>query len=346
MIEKLKLEPYIPESLVVHLYSKDGHLIAERYDTIYWVREEYFNVGCEKVDCYVDAKLFCTFAQSIKSIVVKDGKIRLVLFNGAKYDLDMVAESNIPTYHFGELKYKSVFDFGGVENAASKSPLQKELNTVYADKDGCVASDSIVAGVSGKFKSEIPFAVPEGIHSMLNGAEAQWEIKDGNLYVAFGAYKIVAVLSKLPDFAWWEASRGAFANLGEFTPISGLKSSLTRLSNFGASVYIKDGKIAVNKDHYEPFTLQGAGEIFDIANLNAIAVDEEMGIQLSGGNLYLKTADAMFVCCSVDMDNPAAHEDFDDDVGVAKKEELDTPVELSIDKPAKKTTTKKTSKKK
>lgn len=314
MIEKLKLEPYIPESLVVRLYSKDGHLVAERYDTIYWVRDEFFNVACDNVDCFVDAKLFCTFAQSIKKLTVKDSKIRLVLFNGAKYDLDMVAGANIPTFEFGELSHKSVFDFGGVENAASKSPLQKELNTVYTDAEGCVASDSIVAGVSSKFKSDVPFAVPEGIHSMLNGAEAEWDIKDNKLFIAFGAYKIVAELPALPDFAWWDASRGAFNDVSEFTPISGLKSSITRLSNFGTTVYIKDGRIAVNKDHWEPFVLEGNGEIFDISNLNAIVTDDKAGIALSGGNIYLKTEDAMFVCCAVDMDNPAAHEEFDSDV--------------------------------
>ena len=170
MIEKLKLEPYIPESLVVRLSTKEGHLVAERCDTISWVREEFFNVACSDMDCFVDAKLFCTFATSIKKIAVKDNcKVSLVLFNGAKYDLDMVTAQNIPTYKFGKLSYKSVFDFGGVESAASKSPLQKELNTVYVDAEGCVASDSIVAGVSGKFKSEVPFAVPEVIHGMYIG---------------------------------------------------------------------------------------------------------------------------------------------------------------------------------
>ena len=147
MIEKLKLEPYIPESLVAHIYSKEGHLVAERYDTIYWVRDDFINVRCDaEFDCYVDAKLFCTFAPSLKRIALKDNVVRLVLFNGAKYDLDMVKAENIPTFDFPELPNKSAFDFGGVENAASKSPLQKELNTVYVDEDGCVASDSIVAG--------------------------------------------------------------------------------------------------------------------------------------------------------------------------------------------------------
>lgn len=336
MIEKLKLEPYIPESLVVHLYSKEGHLVAERYDTIYWVRDEYLNVACEEFDCFVDAKLFCTFAPSLKKILLKDNILRLALFNGAKYDLDMVNGENIPTFDFPELPNKSVFDFGGVENAASKSPLQKELNTVYVDSEGCVASDSIVAGVSGKFKSSIPFAVPEGLHSMLNGAEAEWGIIDGKLYISFGVYRIVAVLPKLPDFAWWDASRSAFADLPEFTDVSGLKSSVGRLSNFGTMLYVKDGRIAVNKDHYEPFALEGSGELFDIGNLSSIATDDKCGVQLVGGNLYLKTVDATFVCCAVDMDNPIVQEDFDPDEDLAEAEQ-----EPTVDKPKKKKNAKK-----
>lgn len=308
MIEKLKLEPYIVESLVAHLYSKDGHLVAERYDTIYWVRDEYFNVACGDLDCYVDAKLFCTFAQSLKEVVVNNNTITLVLFNGAKYDLDKVKGGAVlPTYSFGELSNKSAFDFGGVESATSKSPLQKELNTVYVDSLGCVASDSIVAGISSKFKSETPFAVPEGIHSMLNGTEAEWGVIEGKLFISFGCHQIVAVLSKLPtDFAWWDVSRDAFNFDAEFTDISGLKSSLSRLSNFGSIVTIKDGKISVNAEHWEPIALEGDGETFDISNLNAIAVDEKVGAALVGGNLYLKTADAEFVCCAVDVSDSTA----------------------------------------
>lgn len=311
MIEKLKLEPYIPESLVVHLYSKDGHLVAERYDTIYWVREDYLNVSCDTFDCFVDAKVFCGFAQSIKRVTVKEAAVHLTLFNGAKYDLEMVKGENIPTFEFGELSHKSAFDFGGVEAAASKSPLQRELNTVYVDEVGCVASDSIVAGVSSKFTSDIPFAVPEGIHSMLNGADAEWDIVDGHLYIKFGVYHIVAELSKLPTFAWWDATRQAFPNDLEFTPISGLKSSVSRLSYFGTQLYIRDNRIAVNKDHWEPFVLEGDGEIFDTSNLSPIAVDDKVGVALYGGNLYLKTSDAIFVCCALDMDSAAAKEDFD-----------------------------------
>lgn len=325
MIEKLKLEPYIPESLVVHLYSKDGHLVAERYDTIYWVRDEFLNVKCDDLDCFVDAKLFCAFAQSIKKVVVLEAAIKLVLFNGAKYELAMVKGENIPTYEFGELPHKSAFDFGGVENATSKSPLEKELNTVYVDEVGCVASDSIVAGISPKFKSDIPFAVPEGIHGMVNGAEAEWGIFDGKLYVAFGVYKIVAVLSRLPDFAWWDASRGAFGGGVSYTEVSGLKSSLIRLAHFGSMVYIRSGRIAVNKDHWEPFVLEGEGETFDISNLGAIAVDEKIGVALVDGNLYLKTSDAEFVCCAVDVDSSTQEAfDPDDDEGVdAVEDELE-----------------------
>ena len=331
MIEKLKLEPYIPESPVAHIYSKEGHLVAERYDTIYWVRDDFINVRCDaEFDCYVDAKLFCTFAPSLKRIALKDNVVRLVLFNGAKYDLDMVKAENIPTFDFPELPNKSAFDFGGVENAASKSPLQKELNTVYVDEDGCVASDSIVAGVSGKFKSSIPFAVPEGLHSMLNGAEAEWGIIEGRLYISLGVYRIVAVLPKLPDFAWWDASRGAFADLPEFTDVSGLKSSISRLANFGTMLYVKDGRIAVNKDHYEPFVLEGSGEIFDISNLSSIATDDKCGVQLVGGNMYLKTADATFVCCAVDMDTPIVQEDFDPEDDPVDDAEL---CDAMVDKP-------------
>lgn len=344
MIEKLKLEPYIPESLVVHLYSKDGRLVAERYDTISWVRDEFLNVRCDELDCFVDAKLFCAFAQSIKSIAVKEVKkenkitkaVCLTLFNKAKYDLDMVKGENIPTYTFGELPNKSAFAFGGVENATSKSPLEKELNTVYVDEAGCVASDSIVAGVSSKFKSDIPFAVPENIHSMLNGDEAEWGIIDGKLYVAVGVHKIVSVLSRLPDFKWWESSRAAFA-FGDdvkFTDVSGLKSSLGRLSNFGTMVYIRSGKIAVNKDHWEPFVLSGDGETFDIGNLSSIVTDDKIGVALVGGNLYLKTADAQFVCCAVDVDG-AEQEDFDPEDEVEEVQE-DAPEELKSEKPKKK----------
>lgn len=321
MIEKLKLEPYIPESLVVHLRSEDGHLVADRYDTIYHVQDEFLNVKCEEeLDCFVDAKLFCSFAQSIKSVSVKGNVIRLTLFNQAKYDLDMVKAESFPSFDFPiELPNKSAFDFGGVENAVSKSPLQKELNTVYVDEVGCVASDSIVAGVSEKFKSKIPFAVPEGIHSMLNGAEAEWMILDGKLFVSFGVYKIVAVLSKLPDFDWWNTSRKAFGGEIKYEDISGLKSSVSRLSNFGSMVYIRDGKIAVNKDHWEPFALEGSGETFDVSNLNSIVTDNKIGVALVGGNLYLKTADAEFVCCSVDLEVKEAHEAFDDESDSKRK---------------------------
>lgn len=330
MIEKLKLEPYIPESLVVHAYSKDGHLVAERYDTIYWVRDDFINVACDsEFNCYVDAKLFCTFAPSLKKVSVKDTSLRVTLFNGAKYDLDMVKEESVPTFEFPELKNKDVFNFGGVESAVSKSPLQKELNTVYVDKDGSVASDSIVAGVSDKFTSKIPFAVPEGIHSMLNGAEAEWDIIDGKLYIAFGVYKIVAVLSKLPDFAWWDASRSAFADLPEFTDVTGFRSSVTRLANFGTMVYIRDGRIAVNKDHWEPFALEGSGEIFDVSNLLSIATDDKAGAALVDGNMYLKTVDATFVCCCLDVNSPEAQEDFDEE-----------PPEVEEAKPKKKATKK------
>lgn len=332
MIEKLKLEPYIPESLAAHIYAGNGgHLVAERYDTIYWVRDEFLNVKCrEEFDCFVDAKLFCTFAQDIKSIAVNEKSVRLTLFNGAKYDLDMVKGENIPTFEFKkELAHKSVFDFGGVENAVSKSPLQKELNTVYVDSEGCVASDSIVAGVSGKFKSDVPFAVPESIHSMLNGAEAEWEIEDGKLFISFGCYKIVAVLSRLPDFAWWDASRAAFGVDLEFSDISGLKSSIGRLSNFGKMLYIKGNRIAVNKDHWEPFALEGDGETFDISNLGAIAVDEKVGVALFEGNLYLKTSDAMFVCCAVDVDSDVPQEDFDEELEVTAPPEEEKPKKKS-----------------
>lgn len=340
MIEKLKLEPYIPESLVVRLYSKDGHLVAERYDTIYWVRDEYFNVACDKIDCFVDAKLFCTYAPTIKKVNLKgdEKNITITLFNGAKYDLEMVVGENIPTFEFSNLPYKSVFAFGGVESAASKSPLQRELNTVYVDERGCVASDSIVAGESKKFTSEIPFAVPEGIHTMLNGAEAEWGIQDNKLFIAFGAYKIVAELSALPNYAWWESCREALDVQLEFTPIVGFKSSLVRLSNFGNTVYIKDGRIAINKDHWEPFVVEGSGELFDITNLSAIATDDSVGVALFNGNLYLKTADAIFVCCAVDMDCPEVHEEFDSEI----EEPVDAPVKpknaKSLKEPKSKTT--------
>lgn len=346
MIEKLKLEPYIPESLVAHLYSSGGHLVAERYDTIYWVRDEFLNVKCEELDCFVDAKLFCAFAQSIKSIAVKEVKkenevkkaICLTLFNKAKYDLDMVKGENIPTYEFGELPHKSAFDFGGVENATSKSPLEKELNTVYVDDEGCVASDSIVAGVSSKFKSDIPFAVPESIHGMLNGAEAEWGIFEGKLYIAFGVHKIVAVLSRLPDFKWWDSSRAAFGGDVSYTDVSGLKSSLSRLANFGSMVYIRSRRIAVNKDHWEPFALEGSGETFDISNLGAIATDEKVGVALVEGNLYLKTSDAEFVCCAVDVDS-SVQEEFDPE-DLTKEEEPESGGE-EVEKPKPKKKSKK-----
>lgn len=322
MIEKLKLEPYIPESLVVHLYSKDEHVVAERYDTIYWVQEEYFNVKVDTdFDCFVDAKLFCTFASSMKSVTVKKSCLQLTLFNKAKYDLDMVKAENIPSFNFPDLPYKNAFDFGGVECAASKSPLQKELNQVYVDDTGCVASNSIVAGVSGKFKSKIPFTVPEGLHSMLNGAEVEWGIDHNRLYISVGVYKIVSQLSGLPDFAWWESCRGAFEGLPEFVEVGGLKSSVSRLSNFGSMVYIRDGRIAVNKDHWEPISIFGNGELFDVSDLGAIATDDKVGIALSGGNLYLKTLESLFVCCSVDMDSAEAKEDFDEPLDVSSDEE-------------------------
>ena len=130
-----------------------------------------------------------------------------------------------------------------------------------------MASDSIVAGVSEKFKSTIPFAVPEGIHSMLNGAEAEWGIIDGKLYISFGVYKIVASLSKLSEFPWWDASRSAFLDLPEFTEISGFRSSISRLANFGTMLYIRSGRLAVNKDHWEPFVLEGDGDIFDMCKV-------------------------------------------------------------------------------
>ena len=112
-------------------------------------------------------------------------------------------------------------------------------------------------------KSKTALTIPEGIHAMLNGSDAEWDILDGKLYVKFGVYKIVAVLSKLPVDAWWEAVRGAFIDLPDFVSVSGLKSSVSRLSNFGSNVYIRDGKIEVNSDHWEPIAIQGNGEMFD-----------------------------------------------------------------------------------
>lgn len=304
MIEKLKLEPYIPESLVVHLYSEDGHLVAERYDTIYWVREQYLNVavtGAAVLDCYVDAKLFCTFATALKSVSVDGTKIHMTLFNGAEYELDMVKAEVIPQFSIPELPYKSSFDFGGVENAVSKSPLQKELTTVYVDSEGCVASDSIVAGVSSKFKCSTPFAVPEGILGMVGKDEVKWGIFNNKLLISAGYYTIVAELSTLPEFAWWDMARSEFSDVTDFTDVSGLKSSVARLANFGSLVHIQDGKISVNSEHWEPFPLSGDGETFDVSNLGSIVVDDKCGVCLFNGNLYLKTADAMFVCCSVDL---------------------------------------------
>lgn len=302
MIEKLKLEPYIPESLVAHIYEKDGKLVAERYDTIYWAQDNFINVNCSKgLDCYVEAKVFNTLAQSIKEVIAKDKVVQLTLFNGAQYDLDMV-DGNLPTFEFPELSNKTVFDFGGVEKAVSNSPLQKELNMVYADEFGIVASNQVVGAVSNvKFKSKTALTIPEGIHAMLNGSDAEWDILDGKLYVKFGVYKIVAVLSKLPVDAWWEAVRGAFIDLPDFVSVSGLKSSVSRLSNFGSNVYIRDGKIEVNSDHWEPIAIQGNGEMFDISNLNQILTDDTVGISLVGGNLFMKTKDALFVCCSIDI---------------------------------------------
>ena len=175
--------------------------------------------------------------------------------------------------------------------------------------------------MSKKFTSKIPFTVPEGLHSMLNGAEVEWGIDNGMLYVSVGVYKIVAQLSKLPDFLWWDTCRLAFENLPEFTDVSGLKSSVSRLSNFGTMVYIRDGRIAVNKDHWEPIPIEGNGELFDVSNLGAIATDDKVGIALSGGNLYLKTTDALFVCCSVDMDSAEAKEEFDEPLDVSSTKE-------------------------
>lgn len=304
MIEKLKLEPYIPESLVVHLYSEGGHLVAERYDTIYWVREEFLNVSSDVSDCYVDAKLFCTFAQSVKSVLDGDGVIRLVLFNQAEYELSKVKEEVIPHFDIPELPYKSSFDFGGVESAVSKSPLQKDLNMVYVDEDGCVASDSIVAGISSKFKSATPFSVPEGIPSMVGKDEVEWGLFDGKLIVSAGCYKIVAVLSKSQsDFDWWTPTRGSFEGLPTFIDISGFKSSVSRLANFGSLVSIQGNRISVNSEHWEPFPLEGDGEVFDVSNLGTIAIDDKCGVALHNGNLYLKTHDATFVCCSVDLES-------------------------------------------
>lgn len=316
MIEKLKLEPYIQESLVAKIYSQAGHLVAERYDTIYWVRDEFLNVACtSEFNCFVDAKMFCTFATALKEVSVVGNSVRLTLFNGAKYDLEMVKGENIPSFDFPELSNKSVFDFGGVENAVSKSPLQKDLNMVYVDSEGCVASDSIVAGVSAKFKSSTPFSVPEGIYGMVGGEEVEWDIIAGKLYISVGVHKIVAVLSKLSEeFDWWNASRMAFATLPEFVDISGFKGMISRLSNFGNLVSIQDGKIAVNSEHWEPFVLEGSGEMFDVTNLSAIAVDGQCGVALFGGNLYLKTKDAVFVCCSVDLSTSESSEESDEGV--------------------------------
>lgn len=305
MIEKLKLEPYIKESLVTHLYEKDGALIAERYDTVYWAQDSFLNVGCSKdLNCYVDAKIFNTLSSSIKEVCAKDKVLKLTLFNGAKYDLDMV-EGSLPTFEFPELPNKSVFNFGGVEKAVSNSPLQKELNTVFADELGIVASNSIVGAVSGTtFKCSEAIAIPEGLHNMLNGEEIEWGIVDNKIYLKFSCYKIVVALSKLPntpDMAWWTAVRSVFTELPDFVSVSGLKSSVSRLSNFGTNVYIKDNKLEVNAEHWEPFVLSGSGEVFDISNLNQILTDDTVGVALYGGNFFMKTKDALFVCCSIDV---------------------------------------------
>lgn len=302
MIEKLKLEPYILESLVAHIYEKDGTLVAERYDTIYWVREKFSNVGAtEGLNCYVEAKRFCSMANLLKSVAIIEKVVRLTLFNGAEYDLDMV-DGDLPTFELKPEAHKSVFEFGGVENAVCTSPLQKELNTVYVDSEGVVASSGIIGGLCGtKFKSDIPFAIPEGIHSMVNGNEAEWYVLDGKLYIRFSNYEIVSVLSILPEFEWWKHVRTALAVLPDFINVKGLKSTLSRLSMFGETVTFSGGKILVDASHWEPISLVGSGEVFDIGNLSPILVDEEIGIALSGGNLFLKTKDALFVCCSVSI---------------------------------------------
>lgn len=302
MVGKLKIEAFIEESLVAHVYSKDGILVAERYDTIYWARDRFLNVKCkETFDCYVSAKVFCAFAEILIEVSVVGKALRLTLFNGANYDLDMV-DGNLPTFEISKLANKSAFAFGGVEKAVSKSPVQKDLNTVYVDSVGAVASDSLMAGVCNtKFKSSVAFAVPEGLHTMLNGQEAEWEVKDGKLFVKFGTSELVAILPALPEFAWWDASRRAFPADLNFVEVLGLKSSVTRLTNFGNVLSTKGGKLMVSEEHWEPLAIDGNGEMFDVANLSPILVDDKVGLALFGGNLYMKTVDAMFVCCAIDI---------------------------------------------
>lgn len=302
MIEKLKLESYIPESLIVHIYSDNGVLHAERYDTIYWVREKYPLVAVKgEVDCYVDVKKLLPLIGLAKEIEIVETNLVLTLFNGAHYELAMIS-GELPTFEIPELKNKTKFDFGGVEKAVATSPLQKELNMVYVDNQGVVASNSIVGGINNvKFKSETPFTVPEGIHAMLNGAEASWDIIDGLLYVVFSNYAIVAVLSKIEgDFKWWEFTRAAFDNLPEFVEVTGLKGSISRLAAFGDMVLLKDGKFQLESGQYEPFVLQGNSEWFDVNNLGQVISDDKIGVALHGGNLFIKKADSLFVCCSVD----------------------------------------------
>lgn len=308
MIEKLKLEPYILESLVAHLYEKGGTLVAERYDTVYWIKEKFSNVtATEGLNCYVDAKKFCSMMTLLKSISVQGKIVRLVLFNGAEYDIDMV-EGNLPTFAFtSTIDYipeiqKSVFEFGGVENAVSVSPLQRELNTVFVDELGVVASSSMIGGICDtKFKSSTPFAIPEGVHAMVEGNEAEWYVLDGKLFIRFSNYEIVSVLPSLPEFKWWELVRNAFTVLPDFVNVSGLKSSVSRLAMFGESVSISGGRILIDDVHWEPIGLVGSDEIFDIRNLAPVLVDDEVGVALSGGNLFMKIKDALFVCCSVVM---------------------------------------------
>ena len=305
MIEKLKIEPYIKESLYAHLIERDGKLVAERYDTIYWVRESFANVACAKgLDCFVEAKKFCDLCFLAKEVTSNDTTVKLILFNGAEYELDkVVPEATIPTFTIGDLPNKSVFDFGGVEQAVSKSPLQKELNTVYADENGIVASSAIVGGISNKkFKSGVPFAVPEGVHSMFSGEDVEWKIDDGKLFVKFGVVELVGVLSKLSDFAWWDAVRGSFEGIDfeNTSKVKGLRSSISRLSSFGARVKICGKRVEVDETHWEPIDLDGSGESFDIQDLMQVITDDEVNVGLFGGNLYLRTADADFVVCSVD----------------------------------------------